>query len=104
MTPTARSLAHLRGEGHLVDVVERWNPHTRTRHDLFNIGDLLAVHPEHGVTVVQVTSGSNVAARVRKIADAPATPLLRAAGVGIVVHGWRKNAKGRWELREVDCS
>jgi hypothetical protein len=53
---------------------------------------------------VQTTSGSNVSARVAKIAEAEATPDMRAAGWKIVVHGWRKNAAGRWVLREVDCS
>ena len=51
-----------------------------------------------------VPSGSNVAARVTKIAESEATPDIRKAGMGIIVHGWRKSARNRWVLREVDCS
>ena len=102
-SPTQRSLALLRAEGWVVDVVERYNSFTRRRHDLFNIADLFAVR--HGeVMLVQTTSGSNVAARVKKIADAEHLPMLRRANVRVVVHGWRKAANGRWAVRVVDCS
>jgi hypothetical protein len=86
-----------------VDVVERFNSFTKRRHDLFNIADLFAVR-EAEVMLVQTTSGSNVAARIKKIADAEHMPALRRAGVRVVVHGWRKAANGRWALRVVDCS
>ena len=42
-SPTARSLAHLRKTCQLVQVVERWNSFTKTRHDLFGIIDILAI-------------------------------------------------------------
>ena len=103
LTPTQRSLAKLRADGYLVAVVERWNPHVKIRQDLFGIIDLLAIRD--GETLgVQTTSGSNVAARVAKIADSSHVDALRAAGWRLVVHGWRKAANGRWTLREVDCS
>lgn len=102
-SPTQRSLAELRKRGYpLVQVVEKWNPHAKVRQDLFGVVDVLAVGED--IVAVQATSGSNVASRVQKIADSEATPHLRKAGIRILVHGWRKNAKGRWELREVDCS
>ena len=102
MTPTQRSLAYLRAEGWQVAIVERWNPHARIRQDLFGVFDLLAVRDE--VTMgVQVTS-TGVAARVKKIADSDMVPALRRAGWTVMVHGWRKSAKGRYVLREVDCS
>jgi hypothetical protein len=86
-----------------VAIVEHWNPFARIRQDLFGVLDLLAVRD--GVTLgVQTTSGSNVSARVKKIAESDAVPALRRAGWAIVVHGWRKAANGRWTLREVDCS
>jgi hypothetical protein len=103
MTPTQRSTQHLRGLGYLVEKVEQRVPHTNTTRDLFGIVDLLAIRPGE-VLGVQVTSGSNVAARVRKIADHPNTPAVREAGIGIVVQGWRKNAAGKWTMREVVCS
>jgi hypothetical protein len=103
MTPTQRSLAHLRAAGWQVAIVEHWNPFARIRQDLFGVLDLLAVRD--GVTLgVQTTSGSNVSARVRKIAESETVPALREAGWLLHVHGWRKGANGRWALREVDCS
>ena len=85
-----------------MQVVERWNPHARVRQDLYGCIDVLAVGPD--IVGVQATSGSNVAARVRKLTDSPALPVLRKAGVRVLVHGWRKAASGRWTLREVDLS
>ncbi len=103
MTPTQRSLGHLRREGYEVAIVEHWNSFIRRRQDLFGIIDLLAI--KDGETLgVQTTSGSNVSARVRKIAEAEITPTLRKAGWTLHVHGWRKGANGRWALRVVDVS
>jgi hypothetical protein len=102
VTPTQRSLAYLRAEGWQVAIVERWNPHARIRQDLFGVFDLLAVRDETTMGV-QVTS-TGVASRVKKIADSDMVPALRRAGWSIMVHGWRKSAKGRYVLREVDCS
>ncbi len=103
MTPTQRSMAHLKAQGYRVAVVERWNAHARIRQDLFGVVDLLAI--KAGETLaVQTTSGSNVAARVKKIADSEAIGDIRAAGWTFHVHGWRKNAQGRWVLRVEDVS
>jgi len=44
-----------------------------------------------------------VSARVRKLTDSPALPILRKAGIRVLVHGWRK-VRGRWQLREVELS
>lgn len=97
-----RSLALLRGEGWRVAVVERWNPHARIRQDLFGVLDLVALRG--GETLgVQTTSASNVAARMRKIAEADAVPDLRDAGWRLEVHGWRKSGR-RWVCRREDVS
>ena len=103
MLPTARSLKLLRDRGYRCAVVEKWNPHARIKQDLFGFIDILAI--KGGETLaVQATSGSNVAARLTKIAEADATKDVLAAGWTIKVHGWRKIAKsGRWECREVDA-
>lgn len=109
MSPTQRTLAELRKTCQLVQVVEKWNPHARIRQDLFGIVDVLAIRAGETIAV-QATSGSNVAARVSKIAESAALPLLRKAGWRVIVHGWRKVAvkRGgkamRWDLREVDIS
>ena len=103
MSPTQRTLRHLRAAGYpLVQVVERWNPHAKVRQDLFGIVDVLAVGSD--IVGVQATSGSNVAKRVTKLTESEALPLLRKAGIRVLVHGWRKAASGRWTLREVDVS
>jgi hypothetical protein len=103
MTPAARTLAKLRGDGYRCAVVERWNPHARIRQDLFGCIDILAVRD--GETLgVQTTSGSNVAARVRKLADADALADMRRAGWRVEVHGWRKGSNGRWQCRIVDVA
>ena len=84
-------------------MVERFNQFAKVRQDLFGIIDIVCVG--NGETIgVQATSGANVASRIAKIEDSDALADLRDAGWQIVVHGWRKNAKGRWELREVDIS
>lgn len=102
-SPTTRSKAYLEKQGYRVAIVERWNPFARIRQDLFGIVDLLAIRA--GETLgVQTTSASNMAARVTKIAESDAIADIRAAGWGVHVHGWRKNTKGRWVLREVDVS
>jgi hypothetical protein len=103
MSPTQLSLRHLRDAGYLCAIVEVYNPHTRTRHDLFQIADILAVKPGETL-MVQTTSASNVSARVRKITDNPHIAVIREAGIGIHVHGWAKR-NNRWILaREIDCS
>lgn len=101
--PTQRTLEYLRAEGYMAAVVEKWNPHARLRQDLFGVIDVIAIR-DGETLAVQATSGDHVAERVTKIADSDATPKIRAAGWRIVVHGWRKAANGRWQLREVDCS
>lgn len=102
-SPTQRSLKLLRDDGYLVDVCERWIAQARKRKDLFGILDLCAVRGKE-IVGVQVTSGSNVAARIKKITEHPSTPVLREAGVTLLVHGWRRNSKGRWVCRTVDVS
>lgn len=103
LSPTQLSIRYLRTEGYTVEIVERWNPHTRTRHDLFGVLDLLALRGAETLGV-QTTSNGNVAARVRKIAESQHIAALREAGWTLHVHGWRKNKSNRWELRTVDVS
>jgi hypothetical protein len=103
LSPTQRSLAHLRADGYTVEVVEHWNPHARIRQDLFGCIDLLALRGDETLAVQTTTTG--VAARVRKIADNPHLPAMRAAGWTIHVHGWRKSSvTKKWTLRTVDVS
>lgn len=102
MTPTQRSLAYLREEGYTVAIVERWNPHARIRQDLFGFIDLLAIRKGETLAV-QVTS-TGVSSRIKKIMESDYLPKVRDAGWRILVHGWRKNSKGRYVLRVEDIS
>lgn len=103
-SPTARSLALLRQEGWTAQVVERWNPYAKVRHDLFQCIDILAINGK-AVLGVQATSGSNISARLSKIASLPAATLWKASGGLLEVWGWRKvGARGKrktWEVRRI---
>ena len=102
MTPTLRSLALLREEGYTVAIVEKWNPHVRIRQDLFGFIDLLAIRK--GETLAVQTTSTGVSSRIKKIMESDYLPKVRDAGWRIVVHGWRKNSKGRYVLRVEDIS
>lgn len=104
-SPTQRTLEYLRQQGcQLVAVTEKWNPHAKIRQDLFGVIDVLAIDANNAVVAVQATSGDNVNARVTKLADSVALPILLKAGIKVFVFGWRKAASGRWTLREVELS
>ena len=103
MTPTQRTLAKLRADGWTTAIVEHWNAHARVRQDLFGFIDILALR-DGETLAVQATSGSNVAARVAKIAESKTAPIVRKAGWRIEVWGWRKNAAGKHVLRVEDVS
>ena len=102
MSPTQRSLKYLRDEGYLVAIVEHWQPFARIRKDLWGWADLLAIKRGE-VLAVQVTS-EGVANRVAKVTASETLGRVREAGIRVEVHGWRKNAKGRYIQRIVDLS
>ena len=52
---------------------------------------------------MQVTAQA-VANRVAKVAASETVGRVREAGIRIEIHGWRKNAKGRYVQRVVDLS
>ena len=104
MSPTARTLLEMKKRGYpLVQVVERYNPYAKRRIDLFGIIDVVCCN-ETEIVGIQATSGDNVSKRIDKINESAAIAVLRKAGVRVLVHGWRKNSKGRYVLREVDLS
>jgi len=102
-SPTQLTLKKLRSEGYTtVQIVERWNAFAKIRQDLFQIIDVLAV--KDGETIgIQVTSKTNVPARIRKIEECEHLNNLRDASWKILVHGWYKE-NNRWKLKEVDVS
>ena len=92
-SPTARTLAYLRASSWpYVQVVEHYNPFSKKRNDLFGFADVLAVHPERGHLYIQVTSGTNMNARLYKMRD-EAKEVIEAileTGASVEIHGWRK--------------
>ena len=102
-TPTQRSRDWLKKRGTVSQIVERWNSFARIRQDLFGFCDIVSL--EAKITAIQVTSGTNVAARVNKIFDEPRARAWLASGGMIEVHGWRKTGKAGkrklWSLRRV---
>jgi hypothetical protein len=64
--------------------------------------DLVAVG--HGTTIgLQVTSASNVSARVKKLTEAEALREVRNSNWAVIVHGWKKKGN-EWVVKEVDIS
>jgi hypothetical protein len=103
-SPTQRSLKLLRDEGYTAAVVEKWNRFANVRQDLFGFIDILGI--KRGEIVgVQSTTADNMSARIRKITDHENVGVVREAGIRIVVHGWRKDAKTkRWICKQEDLS
>ena len=103
-SPTQRTLARLKKENcDLVEVTEKWCSWSRRRKDLFGTIDILAIHKGDTIAI-QVTSYSNIGARVKKITESPALPFLRDAGWTILVEGWKKEKNGRYTSKIVDLS
>lgn len=102
-TPTQRSLKLMRERGYLCEIVEKRVPFKPITKDLFGFIDLLCV-ADGEIVGVQTTSRTNIAARIKKIAEHENVAAVRKAGLKILVHGWGKMANGRWECREVDVS
>lgn len=108
MSPTQRSLKLMRAEGWFCEVVEHWNHWVHRRQDLFGYADLLCLKDNDTITV-QTTSGSNVSARLTKIAACPgALVWLQSPTRRIEVHGWRKvGERGKrktWQCRRVEVT
>tara|TARA_R110002126_G_scaffold13330_2_gene58022 strand:+ start:394 stop:717 length:324 start_codon:yes stop_codon:yes gene_type:complete len=103
-SPTVRTLARLRKENFdLVEIVEHYNFFSKKRHDCFSILDIIAIK-DKDTYGIQVTSYSNISARVKKITESPALPFLRDAGWTILVEGWKKEKNGRYTSKIVDLS
>lgn len=99
MTPTARTLKVLKAEGWHCAKVEAWNPWCKMRHDLYGMFDYLALRPGK-IVGVQITSGSNHAARVKKLAASDLLPIWLSTGQGAQVRSWTKSKRtGKWAER-----
>ena len=90
MSPTQRSLNHLRKLGYTVAITEHWNPFAHIRQDLFGFIDLVALKDDE-ILAVQTTSSTNIFARRKKIALNKNSLRWIEAGGRIQIHGWKKN-------------
>lgn len=89
ISPTQRTLALLRSEGMLCEIVEKWNPHARCRQDLFGFIDILAI--ARGITWgIQCTTIDHMANRATKIRALFSAETWLKAGNQIQVIGWAK--------------
>jgi hypothetical protein len=101
MTPSQRTIKHLKDQGYMVANVETYNYFTKRKHDLWGCIDILAIG--NGETLaVQVTSKSNMSARIRKIEDSEALPEMLRSGWRVIVHGWWRGTNGRYQLKETE--
>ena len=102
-SPTVRTLARLRKENFdLVEIVEHYNFFSKKRHDCFSILDIIAIK-DKDTYGIQVTSYSNISARVKKMENSDAISHLRDANWQLIVEGWHKK-DGKWVGRIVDIS
>lgn len=97
-SPTAKTLAYYRREGYTAQVVERFNPFSKTRKDLFNIIDVIAIHPivhslGGGIVGIQACAGASHATRKKKcMADPLLRRWLQSGGIFKLV-SWSKRGK-----------
>ena len=101
MTPSQRTIKHLKDQGYMVANVEHYNAFTRRKHDLWGCIDILAIGNRETLAV-QVTTKSHMANRIRKIEESEALPEMLRSNWRVIVHGWWKNNKGRYELKEFE--
>lgn len=103
ITPMSLTMEKLKADGYAPFKTEHWNSFARIRQDLFGFCDVLALR-KNEVVAIQCTSWGNTSSRVKKIADHENIAVVRDAGIRVLVWGWKKVARGQWELKEVDCS
>lgn len=98
MTPTSRTLKLLREQGYSdVQVVERWNHFAKIRQDLFKFIDIVGLSPENTIDAIQATDYTNISHRRTKILALPSFLNWKRCGGRVLLIGWKKNARGRWE-------
>lgn len=97
-SPMQRTLKHLRKQGYLCAIVEKWNAHMKIRQDMFGFIDVVAIKGED-ILGVQTTSASHFSEHKLKIVEHPNWPAVCKA-MRVILHGWRKNSEGKWILTE----
>ncbi len=116
VTPTARTKQWLQKQGWLVGITEKWNPHAKIRQDLFGFADLVAIPVELNFAdkftssynyetgkklpvFIQVTSGSNHAARRDKLLENENVRKVLSCYALVAIISWSK--KGARDKRKI---
>ena len=119
LSPTQRTMAHLRGQGRTCAIAEKWvsikppgKPQFGFRKDLFDFIDIVALDPVHGIVGVQCCAGSALSSHMTKIivdCRENAEAWLQAKGK-IEVWAWRKvklkrhSRALRWQPRVINIT
>ncbi len=102
-SPSSRTLERLRAEGYIAERVEQRIPKINISRDFLGIIDILAVKVGEPILGVQATSGSNVAARVKKALGTPGLVVWLAVGGVFEVWGWAKRGpRGKRKVWTLD--
>lgn len=103
VSPTSRTLSYLRDQGYSAQVAEKFISFINKRIDLFGFIDVVGIRSDlPGILGVQVTTNSNLAARITKTKQIPEAKIWLQAGNRIEFHGWsKKGAKGTRKLWKV---
>lgn len=96
-----RTVALFTERGYKCEVCESYNAFTKRKKDLFGIFDVVAVGNEETVGI-QITSKSNMSARMRKIQESEYLPEILRSGWRVVVIGWFKKPNGRYDYKEFE--
>lgn len=96
-----RTIALFEERGYQCDTVESYNAFTRRKKDLFGLFDIVAIGKGETVAI-QLTSKSNMSARVKKISNSDILPELLRSNWKIYVIGWFKKPNGRYDYKEFE--
>lgn len=91
-----RARTELQADGYLVEKVEYFNHITKRMRDLFGFCDIIAVKNDE-ILLIQVTSGSHHANRVRKCKEHPNFKHIMHAPWTIQVWSYTKAKNGRYK-------
>jgi hypothetical protein len=101
VSPTQRSLAHLKALGYHAKVVEKWNPFAKIRQDLFGV-DILGLKAGLPILAVQATTGSNHAAHRTKLETEGFVDLWKGSFASIEIWSWAqqgpRGSRKTWKL------
>ena len=102
-SPTQKALKELRAAGWTVGIVEHWNPFAKIRQDLYGCIDLVCMLKGCPLLAVQVTSRSNLTARMTK--SRAVAEMWVSTGANFQVWGYgTTKTKGRKRAVRMDLS